>query len=149
MKVILLADIKALGAKGEIKEVADGYARNYLLPKKLAVEATPGNIRRLEEEKEQRRMKEIKEKGDAVKVAEKLDGLVLTLNAKAGEGGKLFGSITSKEICEELYRRTKIEIDKKKLELPEPIKTMGRRQVKINLYHGVTANIEVEVTAGD
>lgn len=149
MRVILLADVKALGAKGEIKEVADGYARNYLLPKKLAVEATPGNVRRQEEEMEQRRMKEIKEKGDAVKVAEKLEGLVLNLNAKAGEGGKLFGSITGKEICEELYKRTKIEIDKKKLELPEPIKTMGRHKIKINLYRGVTANIEVEVAAGD
>ena len=149
MRVILLADVKALGVKGEIKEVADGYARNYLLPKKLAVEATPGNIRRQEEEMEQRRMKEIKEKGDAAKVAEKLEGLVLNLNAKAGEGGKLFGSITGKEICEELYKRTKIEIDKKKLELPEPIKTMGRHKIKINLYRGVTANIEVEVAAGD
>ena len=149
MKVILLEDIKALGAKGEIKEVATGYARNYLFPKKLAVEATPGNIRRIEEEKDRKRRKEIKEEGEAVKVAERIDGLVLTFNAKAGEGGKLFGSITGKEICEELYRRSKVEIDKRKLELPEPIKTMGKHQIKINLYRGVTASIEVEVTAGD
>lgn len=149
MKVILLENIKALGKKGDIKEVAEGYARNYLIPKKLVVEATPANMKRLEEEKARLKLREIQEEREARKLAERLQGLVLTFTAKAGEGGKLFGSITSKEICDELCKKTKIEIDKKKLELPEPIKTMGRHQVTVHLYRGVTANLEVEVVAGE
>lgn len=150
LKVILLDNIKALGKKGEIKEVAEGYARNFLLPKKVAIEATPGNIKRLNEEKTRIKQKEIAEEGEAKKLAERLNGLVLTFKAKAGEGGRLFGSITSKEICEELLKKTKIEIDKKKLEMAESaIRAMGRHDVTVHLYKGVTAKFTVEVVAGD
>ncbi len=102
MKVILLEAVKALGKRGDIKEVADGYARNYLFPRKLAVQATPANIRRFEEEKAQIKAREIQEEAEARELAAKIEGVILQFSAKAGEGGKLFGSITGKEICDEL-----------------------------------------------
>jgi large subunit ribosomal protein L9 len=145
VKVILLSDVKALGKRGEIKDVADGYARNLLFPRKLAVEATPGNIRKLEEEKTRLALKEAKDEGAAKKVAEKLDGLALTFQMKAGEGGKLFGSITSKDITDQIWKKVKIEIDKKQLNLSEPIKSMGRHKVMVHLYRGVTATLEIHV----
>ncbi|HEY8344695.1 MAG TPA: 50S ribosomal protein L9 [Bacillota bacterium] len=150
LKVILLDNIKALGKKGEIKEVAEGYARNFLLPKKMAIEATPGNIKKLNEEKARIKQKEIAEEGEARKLAERLNGLVLTFTAKAGEGGKLFGSITSKEICEELFKKTQIELDKKKLDLEDSsLKTLGRHEVTAHLYKGVTAKFIVEVVTAE
>src|SRR5690554_4507663 len=139
MKVILLEPVKALGKRGDIKEVANGYARNYLFPKKLAAQATPANIHRLEQEKTKIREKEIQEESEARELAAKIDGVVLNFSAKAGEGGKLFGSITGKEICEELEKATGIMVDKKKLDLTEPVKSIGRHTVKVHLYHGVTA----------
>src|SRR5690554_3824236 len=150
MKVILLDNIKALGKRGQVKDVAEGYARNFLIPKKLVVEATPGNIKRLKEEQTRIRQKEIEEETEAKKVAEKIKGLVLTFEAKAGEGGRLFGSITAKEICEELLKQTRIELDKKKLELPDTsLKSMGRHEVSVHLFRGVTATFHVEVVAGE
>ncbi|NLY91575.1 MAG: 50S ribosomal protein L9 [Firmicutes bacterium] len=145
MKVILLNDVKALGKKGEIKEVTDGYARNYLLPKKLAVEATPGNLKKLEEERAHRALKEARDEGTARELAKKLDGLTLTFQTKAGEGGKLFGSITGKDIVDRIQQETKIELDKKQLNLPETIKTMGEHEVTVNLYRGVTATVKIRV----
>jgi large subunit ribosomal protein L9 len=150
LKVILLDNIKALGKKGEIKEVAEGYARNFLLPKKMAIEATPGNIKKLNEEKARIKQKEMAEEGEARKLAERLNGLVLTFTAKAGEGGKLFGSITSKEICEELFKKTQIELDKKKLDLADSsLKALGRHEVTAYLYKGVTAKFIVEVVTAE
>jgi|SRR5690554_11689 len=149
MKIILLEPVKSLGNRGDIKEVASGYARNYLLPKKLAIQATPGNIKRLEQEKIKIKQKEIQEEAEARKLAAKIEGQVLQFSAKAGEGGRLFGSITGKEICEELHKKTGIEVDKKKLELPEPVKSTGRHEVTVQLYHGVTASFVVEVLAGE
>ncbi len=149
MKVILLEPVKALGNRGDIKEVAAGYARNYLIPKKLAIEATPANIKRLEQEKIRIKQKEIQETEAARKLAAKIEGEVLQFTAKAGEGGKLFGSITGKEICEALAKKTGIEVDKKKLELPEPIKALGRHEVTVQLYPGVNASFIVEVLAGE
>jgi large subunit ribosomal protein L9 len=147
MKVILLENVKALGKRGDIKEVADGYARNFLFPKKLAVQATPANIRRIEEEKAQIRAREIQEEAEARELAAKINGVVLHFSAKAGEGGKLFGSITGKEICDELAKTTGIVVDKKKLDLEETVKTTGRHTVKVHLYPGVTAEFVLEVTA--
>lgn len=149
MKIILLEPVKSLGNRGDIKEVAAGYARNYLIPKKLAIEATPGNIKRLEQEKIKIKQKEIQETEAARKLAAKIEGQVLQFTAKAGEGGKLFGSITGKEICEELYKKTGIEVDKKKLELPEPLKSIGRHEVTVQLYPSVNASFIVEVLAGE
>ncbi|HHU82044.1 MAG TPA: 50S ribosomal protein L9 [Firmicutes bacterium] len=147
MKVILLESVKALGKRGDIKEVADGYARNYLFPKKLALQATPANIRRFEEEKAQIKAREVQEEAEARELAAKIEGVVLHFSAKAGEGGKLFGSITGKEICDELAKITGIVVDKKKLDLPETVKSTGSHTVKVHLYPGVTADFTLEVTA--
>lgn len=147
MKVILLNEVKALGKKGEVKEVSAGYARNYLFPKQLALEATPGNLKKLKEEQARRRQKAAQDEETARKLATKLDGLSLTFQTKAGEGGKLFGSITGKDIVEQIKQKTKLEIDKKQLNLPEPIKAMGEHEVTIHLYRGVTATLKIQVTA--
>lgn len=147
MKVILLSDVKALGKKGDLKEVTDGYARNFLFPKKLAAEATPGNLKKLEEERSRRKHKEARDEGTARELAAKLDGLTLTFQTKAGEGGKLFGSITGKDIVDRIQQETKIELDKKQLNLPETIKTMGEHEVSVHLYRGVTATLKIRVVA--
>lgn len=147
MEVILLSEVKALGKKGELKEVSAGYARNFLFPKKLAVEATPGNLKKLKEEQARRRHKTAQDEETARELAAKLGGLTLTFQTKAGEGGKLFGSITGKDIVEQIQQKTKLEIDKKQLNLPEPIKAMGEHEVSIHLYRGVTATIKIQVTA--
>lgn len=149
MKVILLSDVKALGKKGELKEVSAGYARNFLFPKKLAVEATPGNIKKLEEERARQKEQAARDEAAARQLAAQLDGLTLTFKTKAGEGGKLFGSITGKCIVDRLQEETKIELDKKQLNLPEPIKTMGEHEVAVNLYRGVKATLKIQVTAAE
>ncbi len=145
MKVILLTDVKSLGEKGEVKNVADGYARNFLFPKNWAIEATPGNLKKLKEEQAQLALKEAEEEKKAKEIAKKLDGLTLTFKTKAGEGGKLFGSITSKEIANQIQAKSNIIIDKKQLNLSEPIKSMGRHEVTVHLYRGVTATLEIQV----
>ncbi len=145
MKVILLSDVKALGKKGTVKEVADGYARNFLFPKNLAIPATPANLKKWETEQAHLEQKEALEEAEAKRIAAQIDGLTLKFPRKAGEGGKLFGSITGKDIVEELQKKTGIEIDKKQLNPSEPIKAMGEHQIKVHLYRGVTANIEVHV----
>ncbi|HBL36325.1 MAG TPA: 50S ribosomal protein L9 [Firmicutes bacterium] len=147
MEVILLSDVKALGKKGELKEVSAGYARNFLFPKQLAVEATPGNLKQLKEEQARRKHKAAQDEETARELAAKLGGLTLTFQTKAGEGGKLFGSITGKDIVEQIQQKTKLEIDKKQLNLPEPIKAMGEHEVSIHLYRGVKATIKIQVTA--
>jgi len=145
VKVILLSDVKALGKKGTVKEVADGYARNFLFPKNLAIPATPANLKKWETEQAHLEQKEALEEAEAKRIAAQIDGLTLKFPRKAGEGGKLFGSITGKDIVEELQKKTGIEIDKKQLNPSEPIKAMGEHQIKVHLYRGVTANIEVHV----
>ena len=125
MKVILLDNIKGVGKKDEIINASDGYARNYLFPKKLAVEATKENLGKLESKNEANKFKKQNEKNDAIEVANKLKELVLTIKVKAGENGKIFGGVTSKEISENLKEQYKIEIDKKKIEVKETIKNIG------------------------
>lgn len=149
MKVILLNDVKALGKKGDLKEVSAGYARNFLFPKKLAVEATPGNLKKLEEEQARRKEQEAKDEATARQLAAQLDGLTLTFATKAGEGGKLFGSITGKDIADRIQQETKIELDKKQLNLPEPIKAMGEHEVTVSLYRGVKATVKIQVTPAE
>lgn len=122
MKVILLDNIKGVGKKDEIINASDGYARNYLFPKKLAVEATKENLGKLESKNEANKFKKQNEKNDAIELANKLKELVLTIKVKAGENGKIFGGVTSKEISENLKEQYKIEIDKKKIEVKETIK---------------------------
>lgn len=147
MKVILLDNIKGVGKKDEIINASDGYARNYLFPKKLAVEATKENLGKLESKNEANKFKKQNEKNDAIEVANKLKELVLTIKVKAGENGKIFGGITSKEISENLKEQYKIEIDKKKIEVKETIKNIGRFTINIKLYEGVNAKLTVNIIA--
>ena len=147
MKVILLDNIKGVGKKDEIINASDGYARNYLFPKKLAVEETKENLGKLESKNEANKFKKQNEKNDAIEVANKLKELVLTIKVKAGENGKIFGGVTSKEISENLKEQYKIEIDKKKIEVKETIKNIGRFTINIKLYEGVNAKLTVNIIA--
>ncbi len=146
MKVILLQDIKGTGKKGDIINASEGHARNFLLPKGLAVEATTNNINakqnkdRKEEEEKQRILDEAKE------MKAKIDELELNIEAKLGSNGKLFGTITSKEIHEELLKQHKIDIDKKKITMKNPIKAIGTFGVDIKLHQKVSADLTVKVT---
>lgn len=145
MKVILLDNIKGVGKKDEIINASDGYARNFLLPKKLAVEANPENMSKLKAKEDSNQYKKSVEKEEAKKLAEKLKGILLKIAVKAGENGKIFGSITAKEIADNLREQYKIEVDKKKIELKEPIKTLGSFTVNIKLYEGVIGTLKVQM----
>jgi len=147
MKVILTQDVKGQGKKGQLVNVSDGYARNFLLPKGLAQEATKSNINVMEGQAasaEFRRQKDIEE---AQAIAEKMKELTVELKAKSGENGKLFGSITAKDISEALTMQHHIKIDKKKFVLPEGIKSLGTTIVDVKIHPGVTGKINVKVSA--
>ena len=143
MKVILKENIKGVGKKDEIINAADGYARNYLLAKNLAVEATPGNLAKLKAQKDSEQHKKDLQKQEAKKQAEIMKKITLDFKVKAGENGKVFGGISSKEIAEKLEKEHDIRVDKKKIELKEPIKTLGITNVEIKLFEGVTGIIKV------
>lgn len=145
MKVVLLQDVKNLGKKEQLVNVSDGYARNYLFPRKLALEATSGKLKELEEKKNSQMKKKDKEKQEAKKLAVKLGELVINFHVKAGENGKLFGSITSKDVADAIKSQHKIEIDKKKVVLHDAIKALGTYQVEIKVYPEISAVINVKV----
>ena len=145
MKVILLDNIKGVGKKDEIINASDGYARNYLLPKKLAVEANAENMSKLNNKKESANYKKDQEKQNAEELAKKLKGIMLKIKVKAGENGKIFGGVTSKEISENLKNQYNFAVDKKKIELKDTIKTLGSFNVSIKLFEGITANLRIEV----
>ena len=145
MKVILLDNIKGVGKKDEIINASDGYARNYLLPKKLAVEANAENMSKLNNKKESAIYKKDQEKQNAEELAKKLKGIMLKIKVKAGENGKIFGGVTSKEISENLKSQYNFVVDKKKIELKDTIKTLGSFNVSIKLFEGITADLRVEV----
>ena len=145
MKVILLDNIKGVGKKDEIINASDGYARNYLLPKKLAVEANAENLSKLNNKKESAIYKKDQEKQNAEELAKKLKGIMLKIKVKAGENGKIFGGVTSKEISENLKNQYNFAVDKKKIELKDTIKTLGSFNVSIKLFEGITADLRVEV----
>ncbi len=147
MKVILQADIKGTGKKGQVLDVADGYARNFLLPKKLAIEATVGSIRDVKNKKAREERRKEKEKEAAVQLAEKLNDMLIEVKTKTGEGGRLFGSVTGKEIVEALKKQHGVEVDKRKLEIKEPIKALGNYQVNVKVYPDVSAILKVHVFA--
>lgn len=147
MKVILKQDIRALGKRGDIKEVSDGYARNFLLPKGLALEATTGNLKMLADQKESVARKEEMERDEAQQLAKILAGRSVTFKVKTGEGGRLFGSITAKDIADQIKKEHNLELDKRKLGLDDSIKNVGDYQVKIHLYKGISAEISVKVIA--
>ena len=145
MKVILKENIKSIGKKDEVINVSDGYARNYLFAKNLAVEATAGNLAKLQTKKDSAAFKKNVEKEEAEKVAEKLSKITLEFKVKAGENGKIFGGISSKEIAEKLEKDFSIKVDKKKIDLKETIKTLGVRTIEIKLFEGVTGKVKVDV----
>jgi len=147
MKVILQADVKGTGKKGQILEVADGYARNFLFPKKLAIEATTGNIQDISHKKALEDRRKVKEKEDAVQLGNKLNALQIEVKTKTGEGGRLFGSVTSKEIADALKKQHGIEIDKRKLDIKEPIKALGGYEVHVKIHPEVMAKLQVHVSA--
>lgn len=146
MIVILLKDVKGTGKAGDVVNVSDGYGRNFLLPRGLAQKGTEGNIRSLEKAKELQEDKFNKEKNEAQVLADKIAQLQVNIHSKSGEGGRLFGSITSNDIAEALRDQHKINIDKKKIVLDSPIKQMGDFQVKIKLYYEVVGTLKVKVT---
>jgi large subunit ribosomal protein L9 len=144
MKVILIQDMDALGLEGDIVNVADGYARNYLIPKKLALEANKQNIKLMETQRKKIEIKRLKAKEDAEKVKEKMIDIVITISQKAGEEEKLYGSVTSMDIAAHLEKQG-ITIDRRKIALDKPIKTLGEHDVPVKLYPEVTGSIKLVV----
>ncbi len=143
MKLVLMKDVEKLGREGDVVEVKPGYARNYLLPKKLAVEATPANLKLAEKKREQRLKKE-QEKIEKMKnLAEKLSGAKIVFYKKAGEKDRLFGSVTSKEIAEKIKEVYDVDIDKKNIYLEHPLKEIGNFEVEVHLYEDINTKIEV------
>ena len=147
MIVILNRDVKGTGKAGDIVKVSDGYARNMLIPKGYAKEATEGNVRNLEKQKAIAAEKKAEEKAAAQALAEKINAASVTIKTKAGEGGRIFGSITSKDIADALSDQKKLTVDKKKIQLDNPIKQTGEMTVDIKLYPEVMAKLKVTVTA--
>ena len=147
MKVILKQDIKGVGKKDQIINAADGYARNFLFPKNLAVPADEGNMNNLKAKNESNAFRKDEERKAAIELAAKLEKIVLKIKAKVGDNGKLFGSLTSKEISESLKSEYKIDVDKKKINLKEPIKQIGTTTVQIKLFEGIVANLKVTIEA--
>ncbi len=145
MKVILKENIKSIGKKDEIVNVSDGYARNYLFVKKLAVEANSSNLAKLKSKKDSENYKKNLEKEEAIQLADKMSKIRLQFKVKAGENGKVFGGVSSKEIADELEKKYSIKVDKKKIELKDAIKTLGITTVQIKLYEGVIAKVKIDV----
>ena len=149
MKVILLADVKGQGKKQDLINVSDGYARNFLFPKKLAMEATPGAAREVERKQAAERARETERRLTAEKKAASLRGKVINVTAKCGAQGRLYGSVTGAEIAEALKAQHGVDIDKRKIDLSEPIRTVGETEVIIKLYTEISAKMTVRVTGGE
>lgn len=146
MKVILLRDVPALGKAGAIKEVKEGYARNYLIPRGLAAEATEGNLRSLERQQRAHANRAERERSDVEQLAASLGRAVVEIRARGGEGGRLFGSITAQDLADELGRRG-VQVTKRQIELEEPIKSAGFYKVPVRVGLGVVAHVDVNVIA--
>lgn len=145
MKVILKADIKGVGKKDEVINASDGYARNFLFPKNLAVEANHENMAKLKAKQNSAQFQKDQEKQEACKIANKLSKILLKIEVKSGENGKIFGGVSSKEIAQELEKQYQIKVDKKKIDLKETIKILGIQTVEIKLFEGVIGKIKVDV----
>ena len=145
MKVVFLTDVRGQGKRDEIKEVSDGYARNYLLPRKLAAEATPDMLNAIKIKEKAKAVQAAKDKAAALENAKRLESIVVRVPAKAGAGGKLFGSVTSKEISDALHEQFDLSIEKQKIVQAEPIKSFGAYEVKCKLGYEVTGTIHVLV----
>jgi large subunit ribosomal protein L9 len=145
MEIILLEEIEGLGEKGDLANVARGYARNYLIPRGLAEVATPGKVDEFRRRTAERKAREVRSAEHALEVADTLNKTVLTITANAGEGDKLYGSVTASEIVERIYQARKVRLDKRKVRLEEPIKSLGTFMVDIDIYEGVEASVKVIV----
>lgn len=145
MKVVLRADVKKLGSKGDIVNVAEGYARNYLIPNGLAIPGSKGVLKNVSFVRDSRAKKDARQEQNAQELAARLQDMTVTVKAKAGEGGKLYGAVTSRDVAAELERTLALKINRRKIELAEPIKKPGRYPVLIRLYPGVQAEITVNV----
>ena len=146
MEIVLLQDVKALGKKGERVKVSDGYARNYILPKKLGVEANAANLNNLKLQQAHAEKKAQEQLDAAKELAVKIENSPLVLSVKVGEGGKVFGSISTKEIAKAFSDKYGLELDKKKMQMDEPIKMLGTYEVAVKLHKDVTAKLKVQVT---
>lgn len=147
MKVILTQDIKSIGKKGQIINASDGYARNYLLPKKLAVVADNANLNELKTKQDANKYKKDMSRANAEELAQKMKNFEITFKIKAGENGKTFGSVTAKDIAESLNTKYFVEVDKKKIGLNDAIKTIGTYQIDIKLFEGIVGKLKVNVIA--
>ncbi len=147
MKVILQQDVKKIGKKGEVVDVAEGYGRNYLLPRGLAIEANAGNLRQVAQQQQAESSRARRELQEAEKIGAIFRDKNLQVVAKVGEGGKLFGSITSQEIADQLRRQFSVEIDKRKIDLKEPIKSLGSHPVVVKVHPKVHVPLTVKVVA--
>ena len=145
MKVILKADIKGVGKKDQVINASDGYARNFLFPKNLAVEANNSNMSKLQAKNDANKYRKDQEKEAAKEIAKKIESITLKIQVKAGENGKIFGGVSSKEIAENLEKQHNIKVDKKKINLKETIKTLGTQTVEIKLFEGVAGNLKISV----
>lgn len=148
MQVLLLADVKGFGKKGEIVNASDGYARNFLLPRNLAKEVTPAVLKAVEQEQDAKDRRRAREEQEAAELGAKLSKLTVRLTAKAGEGGRLFGSITSKDIAQALSQQ-KVKVDRRKIELKEPIRSLGITTVPVRIYQDTVVSLKVEVVSQD
>ena len=144
MKVILIDEIRGLGSRGDVVTVKDGYARNFLLPKQLAREATPGNLKSIEQERKKWALLADQEKVAAQKAADSVKGMKIVIHKRVGDHGNLFGSVTSNDIADALTKKG-IEVDKRRIELAHPIKSIGTHDVEVRLHRDVAAHISVEV----
>lgn len=147
MKIILVKDVKNLGKEGEVKEVSDGYGRNYLIPRGLAMEATPVKIKESKEKGVREEKKKARETENALALQQQLNGQAVTIEVKTGGSDRLFGAVTGKEIADRLKQQFGINIDKKKIEIVEPIKHLGKYPVKIRIYPSIQAEITLIVKA--
>jgi large subunit ribosomal protein L9 len=145
VRVILKREVRGLGRPGEVKDVADGYAQNFLLPKGLAIEATAGEMKHLAQERQAEKVKKDRAHADAEELATRLGALTLVFRLKAGEQGKTFGSVTNKDIAEALKREHRIDVDRTKIDLGEPVKTLGAHTVEIRLLPDVRAKVQLSV----
>ena len=145
MKVILKADIKGVGKKDEVINASDGYARNFLFPKNLAVEANTENMAKLKAKQNSAKFQKDQEKQEAIQIADKLAKICLKIKVKAGENGKIFGGVSSKEIAQGLEKEYQIKVDKKKIDLKETIKTLGMQTIEIKLFEGVIGKLKIDV----
>ncbi|RNB79958.1 50S ribosomal protein L9 [Brevibacillus nitrificans] len=144
MKVIFLQDVKGQGKKGEVKDLSEGYVRNFLLPRGLAKEATDSNVKTLDAQKRSEEKRKEQEKQEAIELGEKLGELTVKVKGKAGEGGRLFGAISSKQVAQALEEQFKIKVDKRKLEM-DAIRALGVTQIKVKLHNEVTTTLKVHV----